>query len=219
MTACAALAGSGRLVDGDGVALRPGDAALTRGLAALAGFRAGDRVADIGCGRGISAALLRAEGIDVIGVDRDATVVAEAGGSALVADATALPFADATLDGVLAECVLSLLDRPLALTEWARVLRPGAALALADLYARAEPGAFASAAEITGRLADAGLVVEHHEDRSGLLASFVGRFVFAHGSLAALWGDCVSAEAARRARPGYGLWIARKPHKNRGGGR
>jgi SAM-dependent methyltransferase len=219
MTACAALAGSGRLVDGDGAALRPGDAALTQRLAALAGFRAGDVIADIGCGRGISAAVLREVGLDIVGIDRDAEAVAEAGAPALVADAVALPFADGELDGVLAECVLSLLDRSRALAEWARVLRPGGALALADLYAHAESGAFATAAEIAAALAGAGLTVEHHADRSDLLAGFVGRFVFAHGSLAGLWGDCVGAEAARRARPGYGLWIARKPMKNRGGGR
>lgn len=217
MTVCAALAGSGRLVDGDGAALRPGDAALTLRLAALAGFRAGDTILDVGCGRGVSAAVLREVGLDIVGVDRDAAAIVETGVPALVADATVLPFADASLDGLLAECVLSLLDRPRALAEWARVLKPGGALALADLYARGEAGAFATAAEIAAELADAGFGIEHHADRSDLLTNFVGRFVFARGSLAGLWGDCLSAEAARRARPGYGLWIARRPNTNRGG--
>jgi hypothetical protein len=50
------------------------------------------------------------------------------------ADANRLPFADQSFDGVLSECVLSLmLDKPAALREIRRILRPGGCLGITDM--------------------------------------------------------------------------------------
>jgi len=134
------LFGCGALRDGAGEPLRPGGLALTRELIDRADFRAGDTVADVGCGLGASTRLLRDRGVAAIGVDVVVPSGAGAGGVAppfVVADAARLPFADDSLDGVLSECSLSLTaDRALTLAEWRRALRRGGRLALSDVYRR-----------------------------------------------------------------------------------
>src|SRR5215207_10089738 len=80
----------------------------------------------------------RATGCDVVGVDlssanveRAAARTANAGLLARVrfveGDAEALPLPDASVDGVVSECSLCLVpDKPAAVREIVRVLRPGA---------------------------------------------------------------------------------------------
>ncbi len=212
------LFGCGMLRDGAGEPLRPGGLALTRELIDRAGFRAGDTVADVGCGLGASTRLLRERGVAAIGVELVAPPAADARGETapfVVADAARLPFADASLDGVLSECSLSLTaDRALALAEWRRTLRRGGRLALSDVYRRAGGGAgrIATREALCADVAAAGFRVEGFEDRSEALKSWAARFVFEFGSLDALWGgDCaVERSSAGKARLGYALLIAVK---------
>jgi SAM-dependent methyltransferase len=224
MTLCAppsrqGLFGCGALSDGGGEPLRPGGLALTRELIDRAGFRAGETVADIGCGLGASTRLLRERGVAAIGVDVVAPAEAGARGEApplVVADAARLPFADDSLDGVLSECSLSLtVDRGLALAEWRRALRRGGRLALSDVYRRAGGGAerIATREALCADVAAAGFRVAWFEDRSEALKGWAARFIFQFGSLDALWGGgCViDGGSAGETRLGYGLLIALKP--------
>ena len=137
---------SGELVPvaaGPPACLRPGGLELTDRLVALAAPAAGGRVLDVGCGGGVTAAHLAERwGLRVTGVDASPGQVARAtrerpGLHVVTARAEALPFADASYDAVLAECVLSTLaDARAALAEMARVLRPDGALLFSDLYDR-----------------------------------------------------------------------------------
>lgn len=210
----AGLLGCGRLLDACGTPLRLGDTDLTGQLLDRAGFRRGETVLDVGCGAGVSAALMWARDLHVVAVDCDATVFAappRAGCQRVVARGETLPFADGAFDGVLAECCLSLMSRRHALAEWARVLRPGGRLALADLYTRSDARCgFPSGAALRDDALAAGFLCGEVDDHSDALVRFVARFIFVHGSLAALWGDCRRGEAARKARIGYGLWVATK---------
>ena len=223
MTLCApptrgGMFGSGSLRDGAGEPMRPGGLALTRALIDRAGFRAGDIVADVGCGLGASTRLLRDHGVAAIGVDLVVPTRDGARGDApplVVADAARLPFADDSLDGVLAECSLSLTaDRALTLAEWRRALRRGGRLALSDVYRRAGGGAerIATREALCAEVAAAGLQVECFEDRSEALKAWAARFIFQFGSLAPLWGgDCaVEGGSDGNARLGYALLIAAK---------
>ena len=151
-------------------------------------------------------------------------------------DAEALPLADASVDGALCECALCTFpDKRSAAAELARVLRPGARLALSDLTADTTelPESLSSLhawvacvadarplAGIAALLEDAGLVVERAEARDAALASLLDR-LDARLKVAGL----LMPDAAARGRElvgeargaldrgllGYGVVIARRP--------
>lgn len=109
----------------------------------------GSRVLDAGCGVGGPAVkLAAATGAEVVGitVSREqiakATAHAEAKGLAgkvafQYADATELPFEEGTFDAVFGLESIMHMDRPTALRQFARVLRPGGRLVLTDEVLRA----------------------------------------------------------------------------------
>lgn len=126
--------------------LHPGGEALTLRLAELAGIQPGMRVLDVACGRGASALLLARElNCQVIGVDLSPESVADAASAAeterlsertrfLVGDAEELRFVPGSFDAVICECALCTFpDKAAALEGMYRVLRPGAAIGIADL--------------------------------------------------------------------------------------
>ena len=121
----------------DGV-LRPGGLALTERGCALAGFRCGARLLDVGCGAGGTVRRLLELGFDVRGVDPDVHLrgLCRAGGLPVTEGcAECIPFGDALFDGVLFECSLSLAaDKRIALREAFRVLVPGGSVLIQDLY-------------------------------------------------------------------------------------
>jgi SAM-dependent methyltransferase len=102
-------------------------AAVTR----LIDLAPGARVADLGCGSGVFTNLLRQRGYDVVGLDISPKLVALGrtkypGLELIEGDVEALPFADATLDGVLLSGLVHHLPDPSrCAAEVFRVLRPG----------------------------------------------------------------------------------------------
>lgn len=217
--------GSGFLVDAVGRLLRPGGDGLSERLISSADFSTGTLVADIGCGGGESLLRLASRGCEVLGVDiaADALVAARQvtdGARVLCASGMALPLREDSVGGVIAECSLSLMpNRRAALAEWTRVLRPGAVLAISDVFARHPQGSDQDVSGVTGQdtlireIYSVGLKVVSFEDFSDVLKVWVASFVFHYGSLDSLWdGACgLSAETARRTAPGYFLMVARKP--------
>jgi SAM-dependent methyltransferase len=95
-------------------------------------------VLEVGCGTGeLAARVAREVGADVVAVDASERMVAlarEHGVEALVADVQALPFADESFDCVVAAWLLyHVHGRERAISECARVLRPGGRLVAATL--------------------------------------------------------------------------------------
>ena len=95
---------------------------------AFGGFPAQSRVLDVGFGGGRQMQHLNAEGSRAFGVEVDPDLAHRARASGLAvcrAVAEALPFPDAAFDGVVCKVVIPYTDEAKAVSEIARVLRPG----------------------------------------------------------------------------------------------
>lgn len=120
--------------------------AIKRHLVGLADIRAGDRVLDLGCGTATLTLLIKQAhpGAHVSGLDADARAIARAqekashAGMAIRFDtglATALPYADASVDRVLSAFVfhhLSSADKLTTMREVRRVLTPDGLFGILD---------------------------------------------------------------------------------------
>ena len=193
--------------------LRPGGVELTeRGLAHCA-FGGGERVADLGCGPGVTLALLAERGLSPVGMDRSAAMLQEAerrlsGVPLLAGTLEDLPFRDACMDGIACECVLSLSYTPeRALGEMGRVLRPGGRLLLTDIVVR--EGSHGAGGQGCARGAvPADVVAERLAGR--LLFQGVPR-----SALLAWMGACPGSgdSACSGKRFGYWMFVAEKGNK------
>jgi arsenite methyltransferase len=128
----------------EAVYLTPDVVAQRASIMALLALRAGEKILDIGCGPGLTTmALAEATGASgsVLGVDIAEPMLAMARKRCALlpqvnfalTDVTALPYADGSFDVALATQVYEYVaDIDLALTELARVLRPGGRALLVD---------------------------------------------------------------------------------------
>lgn len=217
---------------------RPGGLALTARAIALASLGAGATVVDLGCGAGQSLGYLRTLGIHAVGIDCAGGDEQPAPGPGsyehIVASAEDLPFPDRSVDGVLAECSLSVMhDQNRVLAECARVLTDGGRLMISDLYARqpsaiAHVRAFKSSCiagmivrdELEAHLAVHGFEVNAWEDHSKALCECAARFILENGSMAGLWqcdgeDSAATIQAAMKAvRAGYFLMVATRSRRD-----
>ncbi|MFJ8148769.1 SAM-dependent methyltransferase [Streptomyces sp. NPDC096048] len=126
---------------------------MTRQLVDRLAPRPGQRILDVGCGLGKPAvALASAHPVQVVGVtispDQAQRATERVRGTDVAArltfrhgDGMALPFDDNSFDGAWAfESLLHMEDKPKAMSELARVLRPGSRLVLADMFHRPQEG-------------------------------------------------------------------------------
>ena len=138
-----------RVILGD--TLHPGGLALTNQLGKLLEIQPGDWVADLASARGTSAmAVSRVFKCKVVGVEFGRGAVAQAQASAqsspagtnsyaVQGDAERPPLRRESFDSVFCECSMSLFpDKPRAVNEIVRLLRPGGRFGLSDVTV--EPG-------------------------------------------------------------------------------
>lgn len=94
---------------------------------------------DVGCGEGRFCRMLRARGIDAVGIDPTWELIEEAqrrdpGGAYRIAPAEQLPFAEASFDLVVSYLTLiDIADFRAAIGEMARVLKPSGTLLIANI--------------------------------------------------------------------------------------
>jgi SAM-dependent methyltransferase len=157
----------------------------SQAVVALAAPQAGERVVDIACGTGNAALLAAARGADVVGIDaserllgvaRERATAACLSASFVIGDLSALPVADASSDVVLSVFgVIFAADPAAAVSEIARVLRPGARAYVSAWVPRGPIDAMVSLfgrtmTQITGASADARFPWSQTEAVTGLAA-------------------------------------------------
>jgi SAM-dependent methyltransferase len=130
--------------------IHPGSRHSTDQLLEWAGIQAGERVLDIGCGVGTTAVrIAREAGAEVVAADisplmrecAEHAVRSARLPSVTIADADilALPYPDASFDGVIAEAVTMFVDRCRAAAELSRVCKPGGRVLATEFCWRREP--------------------------------------------------------------------------------
>ncbi len=213
-----------------GPAIRPGGLELTGRALDFCSFPAGARILDVGCGEGATVGFLRSHyNLDAAGVDISSRLLREGktGNSALpliLGDAERLPYGNESLDGILCECVLSLLPDPEGtLMEFHRVLRPGGRLIMSDVYLRESgdnrciggdrmDGCLKGAVPYSvtkSMLEEAAFKVVLWEDHTGYLKELAARLVLAGVTPAELCGE-FSKVGGSRQLSGYYLLVAQK---------
>lgn len=174
---------------------------------------------DIGCGSGESVRWMADTwDVTVIGLDQNPDVVEQtkkSGGNIMLGEAHALPFEDASMDGILMECTLSLMkDARTVLRECKRVLKMDGLLVISDLYARENP---VDSGDLPWKLytkdqiraLTAGFVWNHYEDHSSALRGMMGQMLLNKGA-EALYCEFGDRETIRKAKIGYYILIAQR---------
>lgn len=196
----------------------PGGLSLTKQLIGHCDFSPGAMVLDIGCGTGTTVEYLQEFcGVHAIGVDISETRLSQGknrkpGLSIIQATGESLPFDDAVMDGVIAECSLSVMEQvELVLTEIERILVKRGVLAITDVYARNEGAGsvtgYRNSKEWRNLLSKHGFFIRHWEDQSTLLPAFVASLIMEYDT------EILFSESVKQAKPGYFLLVAEKSQK------
>lgn len=185
----------------------------------------GRRTLDLACGEGRLGRLLQARGYQIAGVDAAPTMVAlaaghEKAGPAVLGDAAALPFGDASFDLVVAYMCLHDIDAmPAAVAEAARVLEPGGRLCAAIPHPLNTAGSFQGAgpaapfviagsyldpAPLQLAIARADVTVTFHSEHRPLQAYFDA--LHAAGLLTEAIREVTTSAAAAAADPAAARW-------------
>ena len=177
------------------------------------------RVLDVAAGTGLITRLLQARGHEVVSLDLSTEMLSVArrnGATAVLATAEALPFPDGSFDALTFGYLLRYVsDPPAAMSELARVLRPGGAIGMVE-FGRPR-GAWGPGWWLYTRLGlpIAGLLAGPGWSRVGaFLGPSIGAFYrrFPDAALIALWNSAGFADVqlARRSLEGGLLMWARR---------
>lgn len=127
----------------DMIQKHPGGLKLTEKILNLSGLREGN-ILDSGCGNGENSNFFKEKGFNVTGIDTSSFLIDKASAKYkdirfLVGNIEKLPFSENTFDGILCECVLSILEnKEDALKEFHRVLKPEGKVLWSDLCSSVE---------------------------------------------------------------------------------
>ena len=215
--------------------LRPGGLELTSEAINLARLVKGSKILDLGCGCGKSVEFLQND-YDIIGIDSSLELINKTKSkipNLRVEHGSAydLPYQDSSMDGILAECVMSLLDnKEVALSEAKRVMKPKGKLIVSDLYIRESNKHFTGLPlvtcingmkteyEVIAEMRLNGFELVNWQDKTLMFKGFLAGLIMNYGSMALFWqslvGDCGTAceiqESLKGIKIGYYLAIWQK---------
>ncbi|MDR3586226.1 MAG: class I SAM-dependent methyltransferase [Desulfosporosinus sp.] len=222
-----------------GDTLRPGGFSLTDLGVKSCGFSSGARVLDVGCGNGATVErLVSLYDLQAIGVDPSEGLL-ESGKmknpdlNLVLGRGEDLPFPDDHMDGVFAECALSVMfELDKVIQEIFRVLKPGGLLVINDVYARNPDGLkplqelnldsclrrALPKEQLINQLVEQGFNIVSWSDHTNLLTQLTVNLIMTHGSMTEFWlkssscsVDPILAQAAiKQAKMGYFQLIAKR---------
>jgi len=222
-----------------GATLRPGGFSLTDLGVESCDFLPDARVLDVGCGSGATVErLVDLYHLQAIGIDPSERLLKSGKKrnpslNLIRGLGEDLPFPANSMDGVFAECALSvMIDPDKTLKEIFRVLKPGGWLIINDVYARNPDGlkplqelnldsCLRSALpkqQLVDQLIRQGFNLVDWSDHTNLLTQLTVDLIMTHGSMTEFWlkssscsVDPILAKAAiKQARMGYFQLIAQK---------
>lgn len=219
--------------------MRPGGFSLTDLGVKSCGFSSGARVLDVGCGNGATVErLVSLYDLQAIGVDPSEGLL-ESGKmknpdlNLVLGWGEDLPFPDDHMDGVFAECALSVMfELDKVIQEIFRVLKPGGLLVINDVYARNPDGLkplqelnldsclrrALPKEQLINQLVEQGFNIVSWSDHTNLLTQLTVNLIMTHGSMTEFWlkssscsVDPILAQAAiKQAKMGYFQLIAKR---------
>lgn len=224
-----------------GDTLRPGGFFLTDLGVKRCNFLPGARVLDVGCGSGATVERLVSQyQLQAIGIDPSEVLLGNGkernpGLNLIRGQGENLPFPANYLEGVFAECTLSVMEDPdQVLKEIFRVLKQGGWLVISDVYTR-NPNGLKGLQELNidscirralprerliNKLVEQGFNIVDWSDHTNLLTQLTVNLIMAHGSMANFWlksSSCSSPvdpvlaqDAIKQAKMGYFQLIAQK---------
>jgi len=222
-----------------GDTLRPGGFFLTDLGVESCDFLSGAKVLDVGCGSGatvdrlVSRYQLQAIGIDPSQALLDSGRTKNPSLKLLQGQGEDLPFPDHLMDGVFAECTMSVMeDLDQVIKEIFRVLKPGGWLVINDVYARNPDGLKSLQAlnidaclrralpkeSFINKLVGHGFNIVNWTDHTNLLTQLTVDLIMTHGSMTQFWlkstscsvDPCLAQAAMKEAKMGYFQLIAKK---------
>lgn len=225
-----------------GKTLRPGGFDLTKRALDFCRFGSGDKLLDLGCGKGATMKYISENyKVDICGLDISESLAAEAKemnkeADIVVSSGEKTPFTDGIFNGVFAECTLSLMDNlENAIVEVNRIMKCGGYLIISDIYAKntdyiGELNSFSAQTclknphnleRLKSLLAGRGFSILIEEKHDYLMKQLVVDIIFGYDKMANFWnctgGHCIDGakfqESIRKSKLGYFLMIAQKEGK------
>ncbi|NLA86916.1 MAG: class I SAM-dependent methyltransferase [Clostridiales bacterium] len=204
--------------------MHPGGLRLSARAVRLAGLTAGMRVADIGCGTGVTAAFLSEKlRLNVTGLDKSDKLIAMGlkswpGLNLIRWSGETFPFEENCLDAIFFECTLSVIGSiKQILASCAKALKRTGAVIISDVYAKQSLNTNSTPLltedELKCALTGAGFDIVVQEDHTAALRTYIaGLRENSRNSLDAcsFFGTSCNRESIRLSELGYILLIARK---------
>ena len=182
--------------------LRPGGQIITKHALSFCNFLKNDLIIDIGCGYKDTVLFLRNMGFNAIGIDLNIQCKPD-----IQANAMCLPFHNSCINGIYAECVLSLLPATqlqTILVHWYSVASNNAYLILHDVFAKSDNAKGLNITSLINSLDFSGWKLLYSEDCSHYLKVYAAQLIWYTNNK-----SCTETFQNFK-QSGYALWIAQK---------